>query len=708
MAGLTSQYQHYIPRFLLRNFSPACSELPGNPALPTAFPNGQSTPLRRHRSDYNVNCLDLSADSPTIEQRPIGRVFGKFDMYRDTREPSAEQNRVEEILSKLENDASRIVHKITDSFMARAHGIWLSRYERNLLRKFLFIMKYRGSMFHHRFYHNEADSYFADDKEHLIEYMRKKGFSRPFDVWLDNIKVISNLDMTDNHKWILELPNRMYPDDANWFINHCQGMYMALCVPKDEDDEFIVTDNSYHVSEGPHCVSVDISTGSSKQGIWTSFHEFAPIAPRIMIVLRNSALPSPLEDANPDVAALRQLLLSLKLERFQNGTVSMLEDLPIDRARNNYSRVVQGQLQYVQGEDGTMKPGHKFFFRFFRVNAAHVNKINGILFDNATDCKNVVFRSTNNFRRTLEWYLTVEPAGIGKRTTKSAEDPRLVVLLKLALVLKQLGSDKMAIWDSDSLEDRAKKAACILEFASTGIPAELLGHILGDSSSDFMKIYGNLGGSVQTLLKDLVQAKLMWRLRVKIDVWSHGLEETLRAANRSYLLENYLQLPRRRFWLYLKMWRWEALNNQKDLLMNVAEDIISQAHSVIKRSMLNRLMYIAARHEIAVKTCSEFDSWNNILSGRNRHDSAERLRWLAVQDGIKDCGIGHVEDLASFHHQRAQTLFQDPHRVELRTRMMVKGLFQHVLEGKLQANLVHDLAVVFFDVVYPTPDISEA
>ncbi|GJN86836.1 hypothetical protein PLIIFM63780_010418 [Purpureocillium lilacinum] len=351
MAGLTSQYQHYIPRFLLRNFSPACS-------------------------GSNVNCLDLSADSPTIEQRPIGRVFGKFDMYRDTREPSAEQNRVEQILSKLENDASRIVHKITDSFMARAQGIWLSRYERNLLRKFLFIMKYRGSMFHHRFYHNEADSYFADDREHLIEYMQKKGFSRPFDVWLDNIKVISNLDMTDNHKWILELPNQMYPDDANWFISHCQEMYLALCVPKDEDDEFIVTDNSYHVSEGPHCVSVDTSTGSSKQGIWTSFHEFAPIAPKIMIVLRNSALPSPLEDANPDVDALRQLLLSLKLERFQNGTVSMLEDLPIDRARNNYSRVVQGQLQYVQGEDGTMKPGHKFFFRFFRVNATHVNKIN--------------------------------------------------------------------------------------------------------------------------------------------------------------------------------------------------------------------------------------------------------------------------------------------------------------------------------------------
>jgi hypothetical protein len=237
----------------------------------------------------------------------------------------------------------------------------------------------------------------------------------------------------------------MYPDDAQWFILHCQAMYMALCVPTDEEDEFIVTDNCYHVSEGPHRVFVEPSTGNFKQDIWTSFHEFAPIAPRVMIVLRSSILPSQLEDADPDVKALRDHLWSHAVERFQSGTRSMLADLPIEKAHNNYSEVVQGRLQFVHGEDGTQKPDHKFFFRFFCIKTAHVNKINGIFLENATGCDSVIFRSTDCFRRTLEWYLTVEPAEIGKCTTQAPQDPRLIVLVKLAAALKQLNSDKTAV-----------------------------------------------------------------------------------------------------------------------------------------------------------------------------------------------------------------------------------------------------------------------
>jgi hypothetical protein len=42
------------------------------------------------------------------------------------------------------------------------------------------------------------------------------------------------------------------------------------------------------------------------------------------------------------------------------------------------------------------------------------------------------------------------------------------------------------------------------------------------------------------------QAALMWKLRVKIDVWSKGLDETLRQHNRDLLIEDYLWLPQRR------------------------------------------------------------------------------------------------------------------------------------------------------------------
>lgn len=45
------------------------------------------------------------------------------------------------------------------------------------------------------------------------------------------------------------------------------------------------------------------------------------------------------------------------------------------------------------------------------------------------------------------------------------------------------------------------------------------------------------------------------RLRIKIDVWSKGLDEALRERNRNLLMDAYTRLPPHRFWLYTKHWR---------------------------------------------------------------------------------------------------------------------------------------------------------
>jgi hypothetical protein len=61
-------------------------------------------------------------------------------------------------------------------------------------------MKYRGTTFYRRFYYETAPSYDANDREMLLEYMQKKGFEKPIDVWLDNIKTIIDLEMDDELK----------------------------------------------------------------------------------------------------------------------------------------------------------------------------------------------------------------------------------------------------------------------------------------------------------------------------------------------------------------------------------------------------------------------------------------------------------------------------------------------------------------------------
>lgn len=51
------------------------------------------------------------------------------------------------------------------------------------------------------------------------------------------------------------------------------------------------------------------------------------------------------------------------------------------------------------------------------------------------------------------------------------------------------------------------------------------------------------------------QAKLMWKLRVKIDAWSQGVDESLRNRNRVLLITSYLQLPPGRVWFFVKYMR---------------------------------------------------------------------------------------------------------------------------------------------------------
>ena len=54
------------------------------------------------------------------------------------------------------------------------------------------------------------------------------------------------------------------------------------------------------------------------------------------------------------------------------------------------------------------------------------------------------------------------------------------------------------------------------------------------------------------MLKDMDQARKMVNVRIKIDVWSQGVEESIREEIRENLRDLFCQLPPRRVWYYLK------------------------------------------------------------------------------------------------------------------------------------------------------------
>ena len=484
-----SQYHHFVPRFILRNFA--------HPFKPPIAPSkGSGKRNKRKKRDGHrpgepmLNVIKLDGATAQIVETPVAKTLGIEDMYRDLR-GAANQNHLEEELSKLESRAAMVIRKMLKAFEAGDKDVWITRAERDILRKFLFIMKYRSSGFHKRYSHHDAEHYSENDKDRLSEYMRKKGYEKPVDVWFDNIKAMLELKMDPQMKWMVWLREHVYPDDAMWFIAHCQKMYLALCTPSGSVDEFLLAENAYGIHEGPVSCYVDPKTMKMTEGSYTEFHVFAPISPRLMLVLRSFLLPVPEEDAHEETRVWRQ-------SRFEQSAAqhndplrvrSIIEDLPIHKARNSYTKIVDGKVVLLEGEDGSLRADHKFCFRFFPISVDHTNRINFIMLEHGYHISTIVYKSQPAAFRTLRVYLTM-PCELNGSAFKVIDDPdddqRMSFLKKLEKLVGDLGSKGMSTY-----QPRIKECDDKL-----GMLGQMLGksHLSAqDDPTDFMQLYGKLG-----------------------------------------------------------------------------------------------------------------------------------------------------------------------------------------------------------------------
>ncbi|KAI0165415.1 hypothetical protein GGR52DRAFT_558618 [Hypoxylon sp. FL1284] len=723
------EYQHFVPQFILRNYA--------HKYTGPKQQRGKKKADKMFRGELVVNNVNLASDPICIEETKVKRILGIYDMYQDTSAPTAQQRRIESMFGELESRASIIFRKITKAYDAKEQGVWVTRDERNAIRKFLFLLKYRNSTFHRRFYHDSEDGYEANDKEHVHEYMRENGFKRPVDVWFHNIKTIMELDMDPQGLWIRALLGKMYPADAMWFISHTQMMYMAICTPSDARAEFILTDNSYGIFEGPNTFKRDEETGEIAETGWTSFHEFAPLSPKLMVVLRSFMLPNPEEDGSQSVREEREAWRKAAVDDYYGSDqTSLLADLPIAKPRNNYSQVVNGRVELLPGEDGKLRKSDKFCFRFFPIDTEHVNKINHFLFDNAYKCKNIVFGDKNIFKKTLEWYMTVPPV-YGKCVTMDAAEQRRKLLENLAALMTELGSTKKPIWTEipDETLSEGDRMKVLLQGAM-----QVVSHMIenntnraANSGIGFMYIYECLGGSAKTLLKDLEQAQRMLTLRIKIDVWSKGIPEPIREQARIWLGDIYVEgCPSRRILLYLKRIRAMILWHDKEghtmqeagkdsSVLDGPEDTIAEAaHNLTTRTRLSRLMYRTAMNDIEMAQQLDFDLWGKAPRGI---EGAWQLALvgkivLGIPGDLKECGIAEIEGLAvaqekvvrdqGLHRMNAfhNDFFEDDEKIEVVTRVMVKPHCQRVLGGRMKADLGRRFEKVLFEVTYPTPPVK--
>lgn len=343
--------------------------------------------------------VDLLKDPPEIATFPVKRIFGNQDMYKDDSKYNAkDQMRMEKKLGEIEQTASRVIARVVDAHITNKNGISLSRSDKDLLRKFQFVS---------RFNHQTAEAYNSSDRDTFLEYMQAKGFTRPLDVWFDNLMKIIDMPMDPDGDWIMQLTKTIYPPDAMWLFINIRSMYVAFVTPSDPSEEFILTDNAFGIHEGPVSFSVKKFTGEQTMTAYTEFHLLNVITPRLAMVLRQNCMPEPLEDTDHEIRKqkLEMIAEQARTHNDPKNATSMLQDLPLAKARNSYTVLQNGKLVLAEGADGKFRASDTFHFLFFQLESKHIQTINTVMLDQAHTITKLVFKSESALRKALEFYL---------------------------------------------------------------------------------------------------------------------------------------------------------------------------------------------------------------------------------------------------------------------------------------------------------------
>ncbi|KAK4900706.1 hypothetical protein LTR27_002422 [Elasticomyces elasticus] len=232
-------------------------------------------------------------------------------------------------LADLEQKVGEIYTKARTAFGVPGNTLTLSRSEKDDLRKFLFLMKYRGHSMYSRFNVGTTADYTGGDRDKLRSYMTEKGLETPRDVWIANLYAFLDIKIDAGHQWHQVIRQEAYEDDADLFIYHVGASYMAFCKPQSVDDEWLLTENVYSIFEGPN---------NERVQKYTEWHNFAPVSASLLIVLRSNFLPGGMVKPG---AELRRRIYQDSLEAYANPetATSLLQDLPIAQSSNAYASV---------------------------------------------------------------------------------------------------------------------------------------------------------------------------------------------------------------------------------------------------------------------------------------------------------------------------------------------------------------------------------
>ena len=321
--------------------------------------------------DPYIKFYDL--ESGVLDFAKVGRSYGIPDMYKDVDHERAYH--VEELLSRLESDTARIYHRIKKDHESGKYNFSITRNDLNLLRKFLFVMRYRSPGFWSK-YTGTIDTYEHNDRDILIEFLKERSITDLRQVWLINLEVIVRTEIDADGEWLQTIGREMFGGDANMYVFHMRESYMAFCEPQSTGDEFIITDNGFGIFEGPVVFDpanlksngADGSAPRLKDAAYTEFHKLAPLSPRLILVLRSNYL-------RDEPIWKKRRKVSNELDPRRNSD-SVLQDLLIKPPKIHYWLLPKKSKPVHTLED-------EFSFEIYKAKTEQVHMINTIMLQEA-------------------------------------------------------------------------------------------------------------------------------------------------------------------------------------------------------------------------------------------------------------------------------------------------------------------------------------
>jgi hypothetical protein len=351
-----------------------------------------------------------------------------------------QESRIETELGRLENDVTPLFEKLLQA-QSGSESTTVVGYtkllpsEMFLLKKFIFIMRYRQAFFKKYNYDNEA-AYQYEDKTKLLQYMRSKNLLRPIDVWFDNIWHMLTLKIEEEKKWYDAIEKLIYPEDAFWLQNML-SMYPVTCTPRKREEEFVVTGDAFCLHEG-----------QNDNLYTTKFHIICVVSPRLAVLMRHGILSELVHKKTGrrehDYLSASQLSWYRTVDREK----SLLGPLPVVKPRNTYMEDTNGQLVYSWTDTDKQDKRKPLCFPIFKIDTNSVQHINSLILNEAHDVREIVYRSKSSLLLALEFFLIRQSDEFYGLKTFSVKDNRKVAqLIKLEIIAHSLGSNVQAEYE---------------------------------------------------------------------------------------------------------------------------------------------------------------------------------------------------------------------------------------------------------------------